>query len=60
MELKENYHIFLENINCLMKLLLTEGYQYTRLKESNNEFPVKNIKINIDSETGRISVYNDL
>ena len=33
--------------------------QYTRLKESNNEFPVKNIKINIDSETGRISVYND-
>lgn len=33
--------------------------QYTRLKECNSECPVKNIKINVEKETGMISVYND-
>ena len=33
--------------------------QYTRMKESNGEHPVKNIKITVDKPTGEISVYND-
>ena len=35
--------------------------QYTRIRESDQDglIPVKNIKINVDKETGLISVYND-
>lgn len=43
------------------EIIVNSVDQYIRIKEANNSdlFPVKNIKITTDRETGEITVYND-